>query len=214
MRRGMDAVAVLTIAAIYGCAAGERSLIAPDHPLAAKAQVSPDILTSFSIPNSASLSLGGDGKYLDASGQSTYADGVCGIHSKIFIGNGGGDAIMYTDDPKFGDPRCRDYPRSVFVAGETNALVPVQLYVQALDRPGAEIAVGDSLERYASITPARGPCDRYQFKVTAGGDPLVARRVDANTWLVHSKPAPNNRAVCMADGRVYALDVAFTVHGQ
>lgn len=215
MRKDLPVAAFVAIASVYGCAAEGRSLVAPERSRAAKAPVtSQDILTSFSISNSAALSLRGDGKYLDASGQSTYANGVCGVYSKIFVDNGGGDAIMYTDNSKFADRKCADYPRTGFIAGETNGLVPFQLYVEGLDPPGAEIAVGDSLDLHASITPESGPCSRYNFAINAGGDRLVARRLDAKTWLVHSKPAPNNRAVCVNDGRVFGMDVEFTVRGQ
>ena len=214
MRAGLAVLAMLIMTATYGCSDERRLIVTPERVLTAKVAASKGILTAFSISNSRSLGLRGDGKYLDASGQSTYANGICGVSSRIFVDNGGGDAIMYTNDTKYRDTKCADYPRTVFVGAETNARVAVQFFIEALHQPGAEIAIGDSLDRYATISPASGPCLRYSFAINAGGDRLVAKRADAGTWLVHTKPAPNNRAVCMDDGRVFAMDVELTVHAQ
>src|SRR5262249_17298029 len=43
---------------------------------------------------------------------SVYAHAVCGIHALMFATNGG-DVVMETNDPKFSDRHCPDYPRQL-----------------------------------------------------------------------------------------------------
>lgn len=217
MQTGRILCTVFVTALAAGCADSRpaTSPLAPADARFAKGASSGDLVATFVLPNSGGYALLGDGKYLDASGQSTYADAVCGVHAVIFTGNGGGDATMQTNNAKFADRKCRDYPRKVWVGGETNALVEVMLYVARLDQPGAEIPIGGQEDRPVSINPASGSCGRYSFDGASGSDLATVTRIDAKTWLVQSKPAPNNRARCVSDGTgPYALDISFTVIAQ
>jgi hypothetical protein len=217
MHAGASVTAALVSILMAGCADFSASPTSLDqrHALFGKAAASQDIATTFTLPNDASLALRGDGKYLNLDGQSEYANGVCGISSKIFIDNGGGDAIMYTSDPKHADRRCINYPRNVFVGGETNALVEAQLFLEGLNTPGAEIPVGESRDLVFAITPSSGPCGRYNFAINPGGDRVSVTRTAVSTWVVRTKPAPNNRAICMSDGSgPYAMDISFTIQAR
>jgi hypothetical protein len=178
---------------------------------AAKSPSSQDFNTTFTLSNSTALALRGDGKYLNATGESQYANGTCGVYSKVFIDNGGGDAIMYTTDAQHADRKCPNYPRKVYLAGKTNALVDVQLRVQGLGL----IPIGAAEDHFMSVIPSTGACARYDFGNNAGGDRVSVTRTGQNTWVVQSQPAPNNRAVCVSDGSgPYALDISFVVQRQ
>lgn len=203
-------IACLTMLAACGEGTAARTSLEPRSADFAKPASNPDLSATFVLTNSASYGLRGDGKYLDDAGGSRYADGVCGVTTKIFTSNGGGDATMQTNNPKAADRKCVNYPRKVYVAGETNALVEVQLYVPRVDQPGAEIPVGSSVDRNLSINPASGPCTRYNFDGN-GSDRVTVTRTSATTWLVETKPAPNNRAQCFNDGTIYSMDVSFTI---
>src|SRR5690349_9970516 len=144
-KTALFSVVCLTMLAACGEGNGVRTSLEPTSPDFGKVS-NPDLSAVFILPTSGAYGLLGDGKYVDGSGQSQYADGVCGVTSKIFTGNGGGDATMQTNNPKAADRKCANYPRMVYVTGETNALVDVQLYVPRVDQPGAEIPVGSSVD--------------------------------------------------------------------
>src|SRR5262249_17958738 len=51
-------------------------------------------------------------------GNSIYADGVCGVHGHIFAttaASNSGDVTMQTDNSRYRDHRCPDYPRQLHI---------------------------------------------------------------------------------------------------
>ena len=62
--------------------------------------VSQNMHATFTITNSVGFDLLGDGRFLNVTGDSQYADSQCGVTATIFIDNGGGDAVMQTNNPK------------------------------------------------------------------------------------------------------------------
>ena len=105
-------------------------------------------------------------------------------------------------------------PRKVWVSGTTNALVAVQLFVAQLDQPGNEIPAGSTVDRTVHINPASGPCTRYAFDGVGTASFASVTRTATKTWLVQTKPSPNNGAHCVTDGVTYYMNVSFTIQGQ
>src|SRR5215469_12939225 len=99
------AIAALAIAAACATGDNEATLVGPHSAAFAKGPPPPppptDPATTFWFPL-ADAGLGVQSDHLFTSGDSSaYADGVCGVHSKIFAtasASNSGDAIMGTDD--------------------------------------------------------------------------------------------------------------------
>ena len=208
-------VALSAFAAACADSAPPTALRAMRAPALAQG-VSNDMQTKFLVPVSG-FDLGGDNVGAFAEGSaSRYKNAECGVHSVIFIDNGGGDAVMEPSNPKFANRKCASYPRKLWVGGATNAFVVASLYVPRVNRPGAEIPVGNTEDRALSINPASGLCGRYSFDGVGGADFASVTRTSATTWQVASKSGGLNHARCVSGtvaGVVYTLNVSFTIQG-
>jgi len=219
----------LTLAA--ACSAGDSgaALLSPHGPALGKTPAPSDPTATFWFPLAdAALGLQGDhiATYMNGD-SSAYADGICGVHSKIFAtasASNSGDAIMGTDDPKFGDRHCRDYPRKLhLVLRDDLGNVAVQLSstvfmnVHDIENTTDQIAIGASLAR--GLTLGEDPhCDGLRWTLVmpdqttpSGADQVIVTRTSANTWVVQTHDYPNDKAFCLGDGHLYHVPVHFTI---
>jgi hypothetical protein len=212
---------VVLALALGACAADIPTVraLAPDDPAFAKPGPI-DPTASFEFPlTDAGLGLRSDHKY--ASGDvSVYAEGVCGVHAKIFATNGAsgsGDAIMNTEDPAYRNRKCPDYPRMLTVdfGNGTVRTTTVFLNVFAVQNDFSKIDVGNTVKRAMGLGGAG--CDGLAWRAVlqdgtiTGADSVLVTRTSARTWTVQTQPAPNDRARCAADGQLYHIPVHFTI---
>jgi len=188
-----------------------------------------DPTAQFWFPlDDAALGLQSDhiGTYLNGS-FSVYGDGVCGVHSKIFStasASNSGDAIMGTDDSKFGDRHCRDYPRKLhlILRDDLGATVvqlssTVFMNVHDVENTTDQIAVGSTALR--GLTLGEDPhCNGLRWTLVmpdqvtpSGANQVNVTRTSANSWRVQTQPYPNDKAYCLGDSRLYHVPVDFTV---
>jgi hypothetical protein len=157
---------------------------------------------------------------------SVYADGVCGVHSKIFATgtvNGGGDAIMSTDQTKYGDHHCADYPRKLGMvlrddAGNVVAQLSSSAYLNAYDVEATtnNIPIGSTVTHSFTLSnDQRCSGLRWTLKMPdgtpSGADQVNITRTSASTWDVQTQPYPNDKAYCIGDARLYHVPVRFTI---
>jgi len=213
------------------CSAGDSgaALLSPHGPALGKTPAPTDPTATFWFPvDDAALGLQSDHIATYVHGDSSaYADGICGVHSKIFAtasASNSGDAIMGTDDPKFGDRHCRDYPRKLhLVLRDDLGNVAVQLSstvfmnVHDVENTTDQIAIGASLAR--GLTLGEDPhCDGLRWTLVmpdqttpSGADQVIVTRTSANTWVVQTQDYPNDKAYCLGDGQLYHVPVHFTI---
>lgn len=197
-----------------------RSVLSTE-PMLAKAPPGPsDPSAAFWFPlDDATLGLRSDHLFVSGT-SSVYAHGVCGVNSKIFAtesASNSGDAIMHTNNPRFGDRKCANYPRNVTIEygpGDVESAT-VFMNVRQIANTTYQIPTGTTVRRVLAIQAGR--CESLRF-ITAtadgtylGADSVNVTRVDASTWLVETQPAPNNKAYCNATGQLYNIAVRFTV---
>jgi hypothetical protein len=147
-----------------------------------------------------------------------YQMGVCGVNTRIFTfgDTPSGDAIMDTGNPRYGDRKCRSYPRKLIVQygdGITGTATAVNLNRMA--NALFTIPVGSSAKRGLNINDAR--CSGLRFKATlqdgrvVPGDSVVVTRTSHTTWVVETQAAPDNRAYCIALDRSFNISARFTI---
>lgn len=168
-----------------------------------------DPTTTWKFPSAgASLSVLGDGKYSDGV-LSVYANGVCGVTSRLFYG-GSGDATMTLG----ADRRCVNAPRRLTLRYDDGVVETTGsgafLNLHDVQNAALRIPVGTTVPGFLAIhyTPR---CDALQFGRDANSDAVLVTRVDARTWSVESQAAPNNRAFCTTTGRAYRMPVSLIV---
>ncbi len=208
---------IALLAALAACA--DQST-APTAPLgtgpraAAKPGGTTDPTATFTFPNSG-FSLLGDGLYLTG-GNSVYANGVCGVSTRIFAttaGSNSGDATIQTSKAKNCQRRFTlRYPDAV------TEVVPSFNNLLQLQNTTFSIAIGATVKRRLIVNPgaiANNPsrCGRLLFgpngAVGAGSDSVNVSRTDASTWQVQS--AGSHLAYCEANDSLYAMPVSFVV---
>ena len=216
------AIVGVVLVALSACSVPEK-VVTPldDAALLAKAPPGPtDPAASFLFPvDDAALDVRSDHQYLSGP-SSVYANGVCGVNSKIFATEGAsnsGDAIMHTDNPKFSDRKCALYPRKltvVFGPGD-ESVSTVFINVRHIQNTTFSIPVGTTDRHILNLNEGR--CDGLRWTTVdgggtfLGGDSVNVTRVDASTWLVESQPYPNNKAYCNNTGQLHHLNARFTV---
>lgn len=180
-----------------------------------------DPAASFWFPtNDGSLGLLSDGLYLNGT-SSVYANGVCGVTAKIFAttaASNSGDATLQTDNPRNADRKCAAYPRKVTVVygpGD-QASSTVFINVRELASTSYQIPIGTTVRRGLHVNEARCGGLVYQGQLgdgtsTGGADSVNVTRVSSSSWLVESRPYPDNEAYCKATGVKYNIAVRFTV---
>ena len=210
---------VLTVVA--ACADHNDGVVgmAPTAPSLAKGGGDDDPTATFYFPLAdGALSVKSDGLFENGT-YSLYANGVCGVHSKIFAttaASNSGDAIMHTNNPKFSDRKCASYPRTLTLAYSdgVNETAPVFVNVRQIQNTTYSIPVGATVKRSFAIQSPR--CEQLLWSGVRQGTPIDAdsvwvTRVAADTWRVQSQAAPNDRASCAANGQTYHMAVDFTV---
>lgn len=170
----------------------------------------------------ASLSLKSDRQYNDGT-YSVYAAGVCNVSGLVFTGEGGstnnsGDATIQTSNPTKG--KCGRLFTISYPDGVTETLASFANLNQ-LESTDFAIPIGTTAARRLVINPGalsfRTRCGRVIFgvgplgEVGIGSDSVLVTRIDASTWQVQSKAAPNNLALCESTNQLYQMRVSFLV---
>jgi hypothetical protein len=183
-----------------------------------------DPKAEFLLPLDATgLGVSSDGFYVSGD-QSVYRNQVCGVDSKIFATteySNSGDAVMQTDNPKYTDNKCVNYPRKVLIDygdGTTPQWTTVFFNVGDIERdndPADQIPIGTSRLRALHINDVRCGGLVYQDHIAGGAptgaDSVIVSRTAVDTWVVTTQPAPNDRAYCKADAQLYHIPVRLTV---
>ena len=180
-----------------------------------------DPLSSFAFPtDDAGLGLRSDGQFA-SSASSVYANGVCGVNSRIFAtgaASGSGDAVMGTSNPRSKDRKCAAYPRTITVDYGDGVVQtgPVFMNVREIANETFQIPIGGTALRVLRVeSGSRCSWLAWTEQVgetnTNGGDRVIVTRLDATTWLVESQPYPNNQAYCVGTGQLFHIAVRFTI---
>jgi hypothetical protein len=164
------------------------------------------------------LALRSDGNATYSVGtNSVYANGVCGVSTRIFAtpaGSNSGDATLQTGKAK----NCSRqfilrYPDAV-----TESVLSFN-NLNILQNTGYSIPVGTTVKRRLIIAPGAlqnnpSRCGRVLFgpngAVSPGSDSLNVTRMDTQTWRVQSHP-DSNLAYCENTGELYAMPVNFVI---
>jgi hypothetical protein len=220
----------LTFAAACSAGDGGAALLTPHGLALGKTPAPTDPNATFWFPL-ADGALGLQSDHLPAyvSGDSSaYADGICGVHSKIFAtasASNSGDAIMGTDDPKFGDRHCRDYPRKLHLILRDDAgnivtqlsstvfmnVHDVQNTTDVIPIGGTGVARGLTLGEDPYCNGLRWTLVMPDQTTPSGADQVIVTRTSANSWVVQTQPYPNDKAFCLGDGHLYHVPVHFTI---
>ena len=173
---------------------------------------------SFWFPlDDATLSVRSDHLYLNGD-YSVYGDAVCGVNSRIFTGpDASGDAIMHTDNRRYADKKCPQYPRRITVVygpGDSES-VTTFMNLRAIVNSTFTIPIGATERRALAVRDSR--CEGFRFSTRSqtgeflGADSVNVTRVDASTWNVETQPFPDNEAYCNATGQKFNMNLRFTV---
>ena len=228
MLRNVRVFTSLVFAAVLvACAndAAAPSPLASQAPSLARQTGPTDPTSSLYFPlDDASLGVKSDHQFVSGT-FSVYAQGVCGVDSKIFAtteASNSGDLVMQTDNPTYRDRKCSAYPRKLVIDygdGTTPQASTVFVNLRDLERendPADQIAIGGSRMRGLHVNESRCGGLVYQAQLgdgtsTNGADSVIVTRTAADTWVVTTQPAPNDKAYCKADGQLYHIPVSFTV---
>lgn len=148
---------------------------------------------------------------------SVYANGVCGVSTKIFAttaGSNSGDATLQTG-------KVKNCVRQFILRYPDAATETVLSFnnLNILQNTGYAIPVGTTVKRRLIIAPGSvvnnpSRCGRVLFgpngAVSPGSDSLNVTRIDAQTWQVQSHP-DSNLAYCENTGELYAMPVSFVI---
>lgn len=172
--------ALVLVAFAPACGDGPAEPAMDVGPSFGKTAADPKASFSLADPGSADA-LRGDGL--------AYANGSCGVVATIFLSNGGGDAVMQTDNPKLKARNC-GWPRTfTFSHGDVTETSPGSVTVRAI----GFMAVGQTITTTMGVrTSAAGSvCGAIrQMSVSA-------KRDSAATWIVST---PGTTGTCEADG--------------
>lgn len=178
-----------------------------------------DPTATWLIPlDDAGLALRSDGNATYSVGtNSVYANGVCGVSTRIFATTGGsnsGDATLQTAKAK----NCSRRFTLLYPDAVTETVLSFN-NLNILQNTGYSIPVNTTVKRRLIIAPgslANNPsrCGRVLFgpngAISPGSDSLNVTRMDAQTWLVQSDP-DSNLAYCENTGELYAMPVSFVI---
>jgi hypothetical protein len=212
-----------SVAAMFALACSETgSVTAPDRAggFAAKPAPTADPTAIRAYPtDDANLAIRSDGRFV-SDGASLYADGVCGVKNVIFIGNGGGDNVLQTDNPRYKDRSCPGGIRQMTVVypDDHTETGPVGSNLGNLQTATSWIAIGDTAKRSLNVALAisGARCNALRYAaVTQDGVPISAdsvnvRRIDPRTWEVWAD-AGDAPAYCTSTGEIYDMPVRFLV---
>lgn len=115
----------------------------------ARAPSNPDPTATVKIPlDDAALSLRSDRAFSDGI-HSVYANGVCGITARIYLG-GSGDMVLLGGSPRDADNSCAFYPRRytvLYPGGGSDVVTAWTIAVTQLQNSSFSIPVGTSALR-------------------------------------------------------------------
>jgi hypothetical protein len=200
--------------------AGERSFTSPEAVASfAKAPSVADPSATFFLPSAATGGIAGvfGDDYRLVGGSSTYADGDCGVTSKIFAttaASGSGDATMHTSNPKARPKTCAAYPRKITIRYTNEHGVQISdtrsvfMNLQAIAKVGSAMAIDDTVKTILAITlDGTGTgCSQLRWN----NSPLVTvTRVNETTYRAWTKAG--ERAYCEDNGLTYDIPVNLTV---
>jgi hypothetical protein len=222
------AAAIVALAIAAACAAGDNAatLVAPRGPAFSKsAPVNPDPSVQIQFPlNDAALGFKSDHIATYVVGNvSVYADAVCGVHALMFATNGG-DVTMQTNDSKYSDRHCPDYPRKLGIvlrddAGNivTQFSIAGAMNQRSVEDLTAPMAIGSTIAR-GLVFGSDPLCNSLRWAIfqadgvtPIGADRVNVTRVDASTWHVQSQPYPNDKVLCVGNNTLYHAPVDFTI---
>src|SRR5262249_1122429 len=129
---------------------------------------------------------------------SVYAHAVCGIHALMFATNGG-DVVMETNDPKYSDRHCPDYPRKLGIVLRDDAGNVVTQFSSAggmnarsVEDLTAPMPIGSTIAR-GLVFGTEPHCNSLRWAIfqadgvtPIGANRVNVTRVDARTWHVQS----------------------------
>jgi hypothetical protein len=223
MKRSHLFVLPLAALAVAGCADKLTSpSSAPPLTVSQSRSTVVDPAATWKIPLAdAGLALRSDHAYSDGT-YSVYANGVCNVSSKIFAttaASNSGDATLQTSATTKG--KC-GRTISLFYPDGVAENLPTFANLNALDNTAFSIPVGTTVARRLVINPGvvnvhATRCGKLFFGVGPlgeqgiGSDSVLVTRVDASSWQVQSKAAPNDRALCENNGLIYEMPVSFTI---
>ena len=227
VRRFLMCGGIAFAAGIVGCAndAATPSPLAPQAPKFARHSGPTDPTSTLYFPlDDASLGVKSDHLFVSGT-SSAYAQGVCGVDSKIFAtteASNSGDLVMQTDNPTYRDHKCSAYPRKLVIDygdGTAPRASTVFVNLRDLERendPADQISIGGSRIRGLHVNESRCGGLVYQAQLgdgtsTNGADSVIVTRTAADTWVVTTQPAPNDKAYCKGDGLLYHIPVNFTI---
>ena len=187
MRKAISMVALVALVAACSSGDGGTAPLTPHGPTLGKAPAQTDPTATFWFPLAdGALGLQSDHAAAYTSGDSSaYADGVCGVDSKIFAttaASNSGDAIMQTDDPRNGDRKCKSYPRKLhLILRDDGGSIVTQLSstvfmnVHDVQNTTDIIAIGSSLAR--GLTLSEDPhCDGLRWTLVMPDPDDTVRR--------------------------------------
>jgi photosystem II stability/assembly factor-like uncharacterized protein len=208
--------------------AGERSFTSPEAVASfAKAPSVADPSATFFLPSAATGGIAGvfGDDYRLVGGSSTYADGDCGVTSKIFAttaASGSGDATMHTSNPKARPKTCAAYPRKITIRYTNEHGVQISdtrsvfMNLRAIAKVGSALAINDTTKTILAITlDGTGTgCSQLRwnpnFQSTLNGSSLVTvTRVNETTYRAWT--TAGERAYCEDNGLTYDIPVNLTV---
>ena len=178
-----------------------------------------DPTATWLIPlDDAGLALRSDGNATYSGGtNSVYANGVCGVSTRIFAttaGSNSGDATLQTGKAK----NCSRQFILRYPDAATESVLTVN-NLNILQNTGYAIPIGTTVKRRLIVAPGAlqnnpSRCGRVLFgpngTVSPGSDSLNVTRIDAQTWQVQSHP-DSNMAYCEDTGELYAMPVSFVI---
>jgi hypothetical protein len=180
-----------------------------------------DPTTTWKIPLAdAGLALRSDHAYSDGT-YSVYANGVCNVTGTVFATSptSSGDATLQTSTASRG--KC-GRTVSLFYPDGFSETVATFANLNSLDNTTYSIPVGATVTRRLVINPSAvmvhaTRCGKLYFGVGPlgeqgiGTDSVLVTRIDASSWQVRSKAAPNDRALCETTGVIYEMPVSFVI---
>jgi hypothetical protein len=186
----------------------------PSQPIELSAARTPTLsnpTTEFTIPGDPALGLRNDGV------SPSYKNKVCGVNSLIFAvgAESSGDAIMDTDNPKFRDSKCPNWPRKLLVNyGDATELSPGGINVHQIANESYSIPLGATVNRAMNFADVRCGGLRWRTHLRdgtfVGGDSVKVTRTGLRTWHVYTD-GTNNKAWCTNTGALHNISVDFTI---
>jgi hypothetical protein len=157
----------------------------------------------------------GDGFY------SVYANGVCNVSGQIFAtaATSSGDGTLQTSAAAKG--KC-GRTISLFYPDGFSETLATFANLNDLDNTVFSIPIGTTVMRRLVINPGvvmvhPTRCGKLLFGVGPlgeqgiGTDSVLVTRIDASSWHVQSRTAPNDRALCVNNGVIYEMPLSFVI---